>query len=167
MAVGGTTDPWFAPVGEALAEVVENAAGTGAAVAAWYDGEWVVDLWSGWADADRTRRWERDSIASRTRSRSRSLRFARSCSSIAERSSDLVFGHDVSWGLGFSVDRYGYGMGRHGRARWAVHSMRSRAARTCPEPTGVMQTQSPGFGLVCGSRAERRHGQPKPLSCSQ
>ena len=62
MTVSGTIDPRFAVVGEALAEVVENQAGTGAAVAAWYDGEWVIDLWGGWADAARTRPWERDSI---------------------------------------------------------------------------------------------------------
>ena len=49
--VDGTVDFRFAPVRDALAEVVENAAGTGAAVAAWYDGDWVVDLWGGWADA--------------------------------------------------------------------------------------------------------------------
>ncbi len=42
--------------------MVENAAGTGAAVVAWLDGAWVVDLWGGWADAGLTRPWERDSI---------------------------------------------------------------------------------------------------------
>ena len=62
MAVTGTTDSRFAPVRDAFAEVVENAAGTGAAVAAWHDGAWVVDLWGGWADAARSRPWERDSI---------------------------------------------------------------------------------------------------------
>jgi CubicO group peptidase (beta-lactamase class C family) len=62
VAVTGTTDSRFAPVREALADVVENAAGTGAAVAAWHDGAWVVDLWGGWADAARTRPWERDAI---------------------------------------------------------------------------------------------------------
>ncbi len=62
MAVSGTTDPRFAPVREAFAGVVDRAAGTGAAVAAWYDGAWVVDLWGGWADAARSRPWEQDSI---------------------------------------------------------------------------------------------------------
>ena len=42
--------------------MVAGAAGTGAAVAAWHEGTWVVDLWGGWADAERTRPWERDSI---------------------------------------------------------------------------------------------------------
>jgi CubicO group peptidase (beta-lactamase class C family) len=60
--VSGTTGPRFAPVREALAEVLEAQAGTGAAVAGWHDGAWVVDLWGGWADAARTRPWERDSI---------------------------------------------------------------------------------------------------------
>ncbi len=62
MDVGGTIDPRFAPVREAFAAVVAGAAGTGAAVAAWHEGTWVVDLWGGWADAERTRPWERDSI---------------------------------------------------------------------------------------------------------
>ena len=60
--VSGTTDPRFAPVRDALADVVGNQAGTGAAVAAWHDGAWVVDLWGGWADAARTRSWQEDSI---------------------------------------------------------------------------------------------------------
>jgi CubicO group peptidase (beta-lactamase class C family) len=59
----GTVDPRFASVEEAFAGVVDAAAGTGAAVAAWHDGAWVVDLWGGFADAERTRPWERDSIA--------------------------------------------------------------------------------------------------------
>jgi CubicO group peptidase (beta-lactamase class C family) len=62
VAVSGTIDPRFAPVREAFADVVESAAGTGAAVAAWYDGDWVVDLWGGWADAPRSRPWGQDSI---------------------------------------------------------------------------------------------------------
>ncbi len=62
MAVNGTVEPRFAPVRDALAEVLDRQTGTGAAVAAWHDGAWVVDLWGGWADAARTRPWERDSI---------------------------------------------------------------------------------------------------------
>ena len=62
MVVAGTVDSRFAPVRDAFAAVVAGAAGTGAAVAAWYEGEWVVDLWGGWADADLTRHWEHDSI---------------------------------------------------------------------------------------------------------
>ncbi len=60
--VSGTTDLRFAPVRDALADVVGNQTGTGAAVAAWHDGAWVVDLWGGWADAARTRPWQEDSI---------------------------------------------------------------------------------------------------------
>ena len=58
----GKMDPRFAPVRDALTEVLGNQTGTGAAVAAWYDGAWVVDLWGGWADAARTRPWQEDSI---------------------------------------------------------------------------------------------------------
>jgi len=60
--VSGTVDPRFAPVREALEEVVAHTAGTGAAIAAWHDGSWVVDLWGGFADAGRTRPWASDSI---------------------------------------------------------------------------------------------------------
>jgi len=60
--VNGTVDARFAAVADALADVVERATGTGAAVAAWHDGSWVVDLWGGFADAARTRPWEHDSI---------------------------------------------------------------------------------------------------------
>lgn len=35
----------------------------GAAVCAYVDGRKVVDLWGGWADAGRTREWQRDTIA--------------------------------------------------------------------------------------------------------
>ncbi|EWT03016.1 carboxylesterase [Intrasporangium oryzae NRRL B-24470] len=52
----------FEPVREAFQQVVEAQSGTGAAVAAWHDGRWVVDLWGGWADAGRTRAWQPDSI---------------------------------------------------------------------------------------------------------
>src|SRR5262249_37293170 len=45
-----------------FAGVVDAQPGTGAAVAAWADGTWVVDLRGGWADAARTREWQRDGI---------------------------------------------------------------------------------------------------------
>ena len=50
----GRVAPGFEPVREAFADVVAAQPGTGAAVAAWSDGRWVVDLWGGWADAGRT-----------------------------------------------------------------------------------------------------------------
>src|SRR5512134_2311405 len=36
----------------------------GAAVAVFLDGDPVVDLWGGWADAARTRPWQRDTLVS-------------------------------------------------------------------------------------------------------
>ena len=36
--------------------------GTGASFAVWHDGEWVVDLWGGYADAAHTRPWQRDTL---------------------------------------------------------------------------------------------------------
>ncbi len=61
----GTTDETFAPVADAFAQVLaqhDAAGGTGAALAVWHDGRWVVDLWGGWADAARTRPWAEDTL---------------------------------------------------------------------------------------------------------
>jgi CubicO group peptidase (beta-lactamase class C family) len=50
------------PVETAFAATLDEQAGTGAALAVWRDGQWLVDLWGGWADAGRDRAWSRDSI---------------------------------------------------------------------------------------------------------
>lgn len=62
MDVHGSHAPRFAPVADVFAQVVEGQVGTGAALAVWHDGDWVLDLWGGHADAARTRPWQRDSI---------------------------------------------------------------------------------------------------------
>jgi CubicO group peptidase (beta-lactamase class C family) len=62
MAVEGTADARFGAIRERFAAVVDAQPGTGAAVAAWHDGRWVVDLWGGHADAARSTPWRRDSI---------------------------------------------------------------------------------------------------------
>ena len=62
MDVGGYARPGFEPVREVFASVLAAQAGTGAAAAAWRDGEWVVDLWGGQASADGGRRWQADSL---------------------------------------------------------------------------------------------------------
>ena len=59
---GGSVEPRFAPVVAAFREVVDAQPGTGAALAVWYDGQWVVDIWGGWADAARTRPWQQDTL---------------------------------------------------------------------------------------------------------
>jgi len=60
--VRGRVGRRFEPVREAFARVVRAQQGTGAAVAAWCDGAWAVDLWGGWADTARTRMWQVDSL---------------------------------------------------------------------------------------------------------
>jgi CubicO group peptidase (beta-lactamase class C family) len=62
MDVQGSADPKFGPVRGALAEVLAAQPGTGAAIAAWYDGRRVIDLWGGYADEGRHRPWQADSI---------------------------------------------------------------------------------------------------------
>jgi CubicO group peptidase (beta-lactamase class C family) len=60
--IAGSCDARFVAVREALAENVAQRGELGAAVAVIVDGRAVVDLWCGWADADRTRAWRRDTL---------------------------------------------------------------------------------------------------------
>jgi CubicO group peptidase (beta-lactamase class C family) len=62
MSVHGSTDPRFADVADVFRDVVDRQTGTGAALAVWHDGDWVVDLWGGWLDAVRTRPWQQDTL---------------------------------------------------------------------------------------------------------
>ena len=62
MSIEGSVAPGYETVRDAFAEVIEHQPGTGAALAVSLEGEWIVDLWGGWADAARTREWQRDSI---------------------------------------------------------------------------------------------------------
>jgi CubicO group peptidase (beta-lactamase class C family) len=61
-SVSGDCDPRFARVREEFERNFEERGEVGAAVAVTVRGETVVDLWGGWADAARTRRWERDTL---------------------------------------------------------------------------------------------------------
>lgn len=60
--IHGTCDERFAGVREEFARGFAERDELGASVAVVLDGELVVDLWGGWADAARTRPWERDTI---------------------------------------------------------------------------------------------------------
>ncbi|WP_031113116.1 EstA family serine hydrolase, partial [Streptomyces sp. NRRL S-146] len=60
--VHGHCDPRFTAVREAFEENFRERGELGAAVAVTVGGETVVDLWGGWADAARSRRWERDTL---------------------------------------------------------------------------------------------------------
>jgi CubicO group peptidase (beta-lactamase class C family) len=59
-AIQGICDDRFGEVRETLAKLLEG--DVGAAAAVYVDGEPVVDLWGGYADAARTVPWERDTI---------------------------------------------------------------------------------------------------------
>jgi CubicO group peptidase (beta-lactamase class C family) len=52
----------FAAVRAAFEQNLASGADVGASFAATVDGEFVVDLWGGWADEARTRPWEKDTI---------------------------------------------------------------------------------------------------------
>jgi CubicO group peptidase (beta-lactamase class C family) len=57
----GTCDERFGEVRGTLAASLDQD-DVGASVAVFLDGEPVVDLWGGYADVERTRAWERDTI---------------------------------------------------------------------------------------------------------
>ncbi|WP_427917969.1 serine hydrolase domain-containing protein [Streptomyces sp. cg40] len=61
-AIDGHCDPRFTAVRTAFEENFRDRDELGAAVTVTVDGETVVDLWGGWADAARTRPWERDTV---------------------------------------------------------------------------------------------------------
>lgn len=60
--VHGHCDERFTAVRTAFEENFRDRAELGAAVSVMVGGETVVDLWGGWADAARTRPWERDTL---------------------------------------------------------------------------------------------------------
>ncbi|MFE9450450.1 serine hydrolase domain-containing protein [Streptomyces sp. NPDC006739] len=60
--VHGHCDARFAAVREAFEENFRDRDELGAALAVTVDGTTVVDLWGGWADAARTRPWDRDTL---------------------------------------------------------------------------------------------------------
>ncbi len=60
--MSGDCDARFGAVREALRENFAARGELGAAVAVTLDGRAVVDLWGGWADAARTRPWQRDTL---------------------------------------------------------------------------------------------------------
>ncbi len=62
MEVHGFCDERFAPVRDAFERNFEEHGDVGATFAATVEGEFVVDLWAGHADAARTRAWEQDTI---------------------------------------------------------------------------------------------------------
>jgi CubicO group peptidase (beta-lactamase class C family) len=62
MDVQGFADARFAPVRECFAGILARQSGTGAAFAAWCDGRPVVDPWGGYADRERSRAWQADSL---------------------------------------------------------------------------------------------------------
>jgi len=61
--VHGRCDPRFSSVKEVFANNFRNGGDVGASFAATINGEFVVDLWAGYADAARTRPWTSDTLA--------------------------------------------------------------------------------------------------------
>lgn len=62
MTVDGFCDSRFDQVADALGRAIDDGEECGAAIAIDIDGELVVDIWGGYADAARTRPWTADTI---------------------------------------------------------------------------------------------------------
>ncbi|MEI7916100.1 MAG: serine hydrolase domain-containing protein [Mycobacteriaceae bacterium] len=62
--VGGFCAPRFEPVAQAFSRNFRERGEVGAAVAVWVDGDLVVNLWGGHADARRRRPWRENTLAS-------------------------------------------------------------------------------------------------------
>ena len=62
VSIEGTCDGRFAAVRDVLSANIDAGLDVGASVAVYIDGEPVVDLWGGYADAEKTMPWERDTI---------------------------------------------------------------------------------------------------------
>ena len=61
-AVQGTCEKRFVAIQEALAANIEAGEELGASIVLNLDGQTLVDIWGGWADAGRQRPWQRDTI---------------------------------------------------------------------------------------------------------
>ena len=62
MEIGGSVATAYSRVREVFGEVLAEQPGTGASFAVWHDGEWIVDVWGGYADAAHTRPWQEDTL---------------------------------------------------------------------------------------------------------
>ena len=60
--IHGTCDPHFEPLRDAFAENFESEGEVGASVAVTVAGEFVADLWGGYADGERSRPWGEDTL---------------------------------------------------------------------------------------------------------
>ena len=61
-SVEGCCTPRFEPLRQLFRELIESGQDLGASLAVTVEGELALDLWGGWADEARTRRWQRDTI---------------------------------------------------------------------------------------------------------
>lgn len=62
--IDGRCGAGFEPVRDAFERNFSEHGEVGAAVAVWVEGDLVVNLWGGWADARRRRRWRENTLAS-------------------------------------------------------------------------------------------------------
>ncbi|WP_432010224.1 serine hydrolase domain-containing protein [Streptomyces cucumeris] len=117
MAIQGSCNNQFSAVGEAFADSLRSGADVGASVAIYLDGEPVVDLWGGYADSERTRPWQRDTI---TNVWSTTKTMAALCA--------LVLADRGELDLSAPVAKYWPGFGTGGKDRVEVRHLLSHTA---------------------------------------
>lgn len=61
-AVQGAGDPRFAAMRDVLQANIDSGADLGASAAVTLDGQFVVDMWGGWADQEKQKPWQADTI---------------------------------------------------------------------------------------------------------
>src|SRR6516162_8685158 len=60
--ISGTYEPRFQPVADALSRSIDDGLNIGASVAVIVGGDFVVDIWGGHLDLERTSPWQEDTI---------------------------------------------------------------------------------------------------------
>jgi CubicO group peptidase (beta-lactamase class C family) len=111
----GTCDARFTAVREVFAENFAQRGDVGAAVCVYVEGKPVVDLWGGYANASRTRPWERHTIAS-VASTTKGM-VAICAHLLVERG---LLDLDGRVGFGYVMNQYKTGTPRNPDLRWPV-----------------------------------------------
>ncbi len=115
--IDGSVDPAFDAVRSAFAENFSSRGELGAAVCVVVDGRRVVDLWGGWRDGGRQRRWQRDTLVN--------------VFSVGKAVAAVCVARLVGQGtlaLDHRVARYWPEFGRHGKSSITIRQLLSHQA---------------------------------------
>ena len=130
--IEGICSPRFEPVRSAFARNFARRGEHGSAVAVHYQGELVVDLWGGWRNAERTLRWQADTLVN-TQSTTKGV--------VAALVHRLVDEGELGWDT--PVARLWPAFEANGKAAITVRQVMSHQAGLC-----VLDTQLPPGGAL-------------------